>query len=325
MELFAKAGGSVLFPESVPVAMAAATTTRPTGTPPATLTPPDAELTWLMLTWHTSPLSRVFDVLKDILPDVSMVARAETLELFAMNAADSCLVNMCLEAQGFVRYLFAPVSSETDSITINVRVATVARLLKLAVSSDWLAMYVRRDDPTMLHVSTATRTSASVYSMRMLSLQLQEMHVNPGLAYDLSVRLCGSSLRDAVGKIKPLGKGDAQRCVAVWFDEGGLHVRGKTQVGFTEYAENNIAVAENAKLTKERTLFHVPQNLLAKITKAAIITPNVDMELWMRTTQGEERTIMLRYTVAFFGHVGFIVMDQGADTDPAIYACADST
>ena len=224
-------------------------------------------------TIQSSAIRQLFEVLKDVLFDVSLEFTPQGWRLLTMDGSRCALVFMKLDAEAFEAY------SCTGTYNVGINIASFHKLLRIAGNNDTITMFLENSNTVEigLKISNVERNSVTVFRYKCLDVDSENIEI-PDVSFDSVVVLQSSYwqriLRDMSvisNAVTICSQGD-QLTLTADGDFAHQHtVLGPAETGLHAEATSSSGNFEAKFSLKYLTLF----------AKAAALCPTV--EIFMRT------------------------------------------
>jgi proliferating cell nuclear antigen len=224
-------------------------------------------------TIQSSAIRQLFEVLKDVLFDVSLEFTPKGWRLLTMDGSRCALVFMKLDAEAFEAY------SCIGTYNVGINIASFHKLLRIAGNNDTITLFLENSNTVEigLKISNVERNSVTVFKYKCLDVDSENIEI-PDVSFD-SVMVLQSSywqriLRDMSvisNAVTICSQGD-QLTLTADGDFAHQHtVLGPAETGLQTEAASSSGKFEAKFSLKYLTLF----------AKAAALCPTV--EIFMRT------------------------------------------
>lgn len=127
----------------------------------------------------------LFEVLKDILHDVSIVVDAGGIRVLTTDGIKMMLMWLRLDADKFERY-----ETSAGPHRLGVNIASLFKLLRIATARDTVSLYMEksRADVLGIRISNAEKKTSTSFSMKLLDVNFADISVPP-VSFDATVSM----------------------------------------------------------------------------------------------------------------------------------------
>ena len=235
----------------------------------------------------------LFEVLKEIVHDVSLQFDDTGVRLLTMDGAQCALISMILRAENFEEYHCA------SKHTVGINVSSLFKLVRITGSHDTVTLYMLRSCCNELGVTiqNAEKNSMTDFRLKLLDVDSQEVII-PDVEFDSVItmpsayfqRLCRDALNLADHMtIKSHGSALTLSCV-------GDFARQETVIG---PADAGMAIASRPDAGRVEGRYSL--KFLTLFCKSSTLCNT--MELFLK----ESYPLILRYNIASLGEIKFVL------------------
>jgi proliferating cell nuclear antigen len=124
-----------------------------------------------LVTVQASAIKSTFEVLKDILNDVTIYFKPSGMYLVTLDTARTSLIDMCLPAENFEEY-----SCDND-IDTGVNITNVYKLLKTITSNDVLIISINCKEYMNIEIHSEQKKTCTKFALKLLDINENQIEV----------------------------------------------------------------------------------------------------------------------------------------------------
>lgn len=243
----------------------------------------------------------LFEVLKEILHDVSIQFDAESMRIMTVDGSHVALVHLRLDAKNFEEYVC------TTPMHVGVNMLNLYKLLKVAGNNDTISFSIADSDASELAIKIENneRRSHTEFKLKLLDVDIEELNM-PDIEFDSIITLPSAYFQrmckdmNNISELMTIRSRQSELVLSCTGDFASQETCIKDSMNDSMFQAKSDEVVEGTYMLKYLILFNKSSSL------------SNTMEIYMR----KDYPLIMKYQVANLGELRFCLaskIEEGGD------------
>jgi proliferating cell nuclear antigen len=264
-----------------------------------------------------SAIKSLFDTLKEILSDTTLIINKNGLEIITLDNTKIVLVHLKLKADKFQSFSY---NIPNEYYNLGINIIYLCKIIKTFSSDDILTFFVNRNDVNNLciNVQNIERNTTTTYKIKLMDLNYEKMNI-PNATFNSIIKLKSNEFQKIIRdmnniadtiEIKHIGNKIIFTCDGDFCQQETTIITNSDNIDDETEDEND----ENIKVDSDVESDEIVQgvfnlNYLAHFTKCTSLSNYV--EIYFKNNY----PLVIKYSVASLGDIRLCLTPQFIDDD----------